>query len=149
MKKNKDIFGFNKEKLKQWFLYWAVLALGLFLLVFLITGTWIGVEVKERCMMAQSRYEGDCVEALIQVVDGDENSFRERNYAIWTLGQLGDEKAREVLEKHYTGVIPEREPYDKGLSQYELQKSLKLLDGGFNVTHLLWNADVYSKLLLN
>ena len=43
-----------------------------------------------------------------------------------------------MVEKYYTGVIPEREPYDLGLSQYEMKKALKLLDGGLNLTHWVW-----------
>lgn len=152
MKKTKKILGFDKEKLTQWFLYWLVLGFGFFILIFLITSTWIGVDVRERCLAARSKYEGDpafagqdCVEALIQVVDSEDNSFRERNQAIWSLGQLGDERAREVLEKYYTGNIPEREPYDDGLSQYEMKKALKLVDGGFNITHLVWSVDSATK----
>jgi 3-isopropylmalate dehydratase small subunit len=78
------------------------------------------------------------VEALIQVVDGEDNGFSSRNHAVWALGQIGNEKAKAVIEKYYTGIIPEREPYDKGLSQYEMKKALKLLNGGLNVTHLVW-----------
>lgn len=141
MTNNKKIFGFHLEKLKQWFLYWLALGIGFFVLVFLVSCAWIAVDVKERCMMAQSRYEGDCVEALIQVVDGDINSYQERNNAIWALGQLGDERAKEVLEKYYTGNIPEREPYDQGISQYELKKAIKLVNGGTNITHFIWKPE--------
>lgn len=138
-KKTKRIFGFDREKIWQWFLYWAVVGVGFVILVFLITGTWIGVSVKERCLMAQGRFEGDCVEALAQVVDSQESSLRERNTSIWALGQLGDVRARPILEKYYTDDIPDREPYDQTLSQYELKKALKLVGGGLNLTHLLWS----------
>ena len=130
----------NQEKLKQWFLYWLVIGVGFVALVFLVISIWIGVDVRKKCMIAQGRYEGDCVEGLIQIVDGDINSFRERNSAIWALGQIGDDRAKEVIEKYYIGIIPKREPYDAGLSQYEMKKALKLLDGGFNITHLVWNV---------
>ena len=116
--KNNYLFGFAKDKLQQWFLYWLVLGVGFIILVFLITSTWIGVDVQGRCQTAQGRYKGDCVEALIQVVDNNTNSFRDRNYAIWALGQIGDHRAKTILEKYYTGKIPPREPYDAGLSQY-------------------------------
>ncbi len=88
--------------------------------------------------MAQSKHEGDCVEALSKVLDDESNSFRERNFAIWSLGQIGDDRAMGVIEKYYTGDIPKREPYDEGLSQYEMKKALKLLQGGLNITHLVW-----------
>lgn len=145
MKKNSKILGFDRDKLKKWFLYWMVLGVGFIVLVFLVTATWIGVDVRERCQTAQSQYEGDCVEALIQVVDGEDiNSFRKRNQAIWALGQLGDDRGgrtSEIIEKYYTGEIPDREPYDDGLSQYEMKKALKLLDGGWNVTHFVWHPN--------
>lgn len=108
---------------------------------FVLTSHWIGLDVRERCQQAKNQFEGDCVEALIQVVDSEENGFEARNYAIWSLGQLGDIRAKEVLEKYYTGEIPEREPYADGLSQYEMMKALKLVEGGFNATHLVWSPE--------
>ncbi|MBN1162473.1 hypothetical protein JXA34_01875 [Patescibacteria group bacterium] len=138
MKKTKEIFGFDKAMLTKWFLYWSVLGTGFFILTFLITTTWIGVDVRERCMMAQSKYEGDCVGALTKVVDNQESSNREKNYAIWALGQLGDKRALPVLLKYYTGKIPDREPYDAGISQYGLKKAIKLIDGGFNISAVVW-----------
>ena len=108
---------------------------------FLVSSLVIKDSVRERCYEATNQYEGDCVEALIQVVDGDMNSYSERNRAIWTLGQIGDDRGgrvKGVIEKYYTGEIPEREPYDKGLNQYEMKKALKLLDGGWNITHVVW-----------
>jgi hypothetical protein len=103
---------------------------------------WIRNSVEERCNIAINQYEGDCVEALIQVVDGEDmNSFRERNQAIWALGQIGEDRegrTTQVIEKYYTGIIPERDPYDLGLSQYEMKKALKLLNGGWNITHWVW-----------
>jgi hypothetical protein len=139
MKTKKDIFGFNKGKLKQWFLYWTVLGVSFIVLVFLITSTQIGISVKKNCPIAQGRYTGDCTEALVKTFDDQNNTYRERNTAAWSLGQLGDPRALPVLEKHYTGQIPSKEPYDQVLSQYEIKKALKLLRGGLNLTHLVWN----------
>ena len=68
----------------------------------------------------------------------EDEDFRTRNYAIWSLGQLGDKQALPALEKFYTGNIPEREPYDEGISQYELKKAIALLQGGANVTAVVW-----------
>lgn len=138
---NNTILGFARDQLAEWFLYWAVVGLGFFVLFFLVTATLIGVDVKERCLVAQARYEGDCVQALIQLVGDESNSLRARNYSIWALGQIGDERARPVLEQYYTGNIPHREPYDTTLSQYELKKALQLVSGGLNLTHLVWSLD--------
>lgn len=141
--KNKQYFlGFETAQLKQWFLYWLVLGTGFIILTFLILGTWIGVDIKARCLTAQGKYEGDCVEALTQTLDDDTNSLRERNYAIWALGQLGDERALPIVEKYYTGEIPDREPYDETLSQYEMEKTIKLLKGDTNITSWLWRNGI-------
>lgn len=139
-KKEKKIFGFYIRQLQQWFLYWLVLGVGFIVLVFLITSTWIGVSVHEKCLVAEGKYGGDCVESLMATLDDQVASNRERNYAIWALGQLGDERALPVLNKYYTGVIPDREPYDMTLSQYEMKKAIKLLDGGFNATAPVWRG---------
>jgi hypothetical protein len=140
--KNKNLFGWPIEKLKEWCLYWLVVGTGTFILVFLVTCTWIGVDVKEQCKIAKGKYEGDCVEALAQVLDDEENSLRERNMATWALGQLGDERALEMLKKYYTGNIPDREPYDKTLSQYELKKAIKLIESGLNLTAFVWRYNL-------
>ena len=138
MKKNKHFFGFNKKKLGRWFLYWLVLGAGLFILLFLVTTTLIGVEVKGRCLAAQGKYQGDCIEALVKTLEDKGNSFRERNYAIWSLGQLGEKKALSVLETFYTGNISSRESYDDGLSQYELRKAINLIKSGINLSAPVW-----------
>ena len=119
----------------------CILVFGVGFLVgsFLVSSLVIRDSVRERCNVAINQYEGDCVEALIQVVDGEMNSYSDRNRAIWALGQIGDDRegrVRGVIEKYYTGEIPEREPYDEGLSQHEMKKALKLLDGGWNITHI-------------
>lgn len=138
MNKKNYSLGFNKKKLKQWFLLWLMIGFGFFILMFLLVSTWIGVAVQEKCLIAKSQYKGDCAEALILTVDGNYNSFAERNDAIWALGQLGDNRAQTVLKKYYTDNIPKREPYDDVLSQYEIKKALNLTNGSFNITHFIW-----------
>jgi hypothetical protein len=130
--------GFPKEKLMQWFWYWLLVGMSTIVLFFLITFSWIGYDVRDKCGVAKAKYEGDCTEALIKTVDDESNLLRERNESIWALGQLGDRRALEVVQKYYTGEIPDREPYDEVLSQYEMKKAIKLLDGGFNAGAFLW-----------
>lgn len=140
--KNKTIWGWSQRDLQRWFLYWVTVGLGFFILVFLITTTWIGVDVHQHCQTAQAKYSGDCVEALISAVDDPSNSLTSRNYAIWSLGQLGDSRAQTVLQKYYTGQIPEREPYNETISQYELKKALRLVNGATNITHFVWRWSI-------
>ncbi len=104
----------------------------LFLFVFLITCSQIGYEVKKQCRIAQNRYGGECVDALMSEV-ADQSSQAGKNDAVWTLGQLGHKKALPFLEKYDTGKpLPDREPWNEGVSQYELRKAIKLLKGGIN-----------------
>ena len=128
----------KNKKIVNWMGYWLAIGVGVFVLVFLVTSTWIGVSVRNQCLVARARYDGDCVEALIQTLQSEENSLRERNYAIWALGQMGDRRAMPVLEQFYTGKMPDREPYDQTLSQYEMKKAIKLVEGGFNITAVVW-----------
>jgi hypothetical protein len=130
----------NTKNTKNWFMYWAVVGVGLFVLFFLVTSTWIGFSVREKCMLSQGRYGGDCVEALSAHLDDENNPYGERNDAIWALGQLGDGRALPVLEKYYTGNIPDREPWNKTISQYELKKAINLSGGGFNITAIVWRC---------
>lgn len=132
---------------------------GMFILMFIISCVWIGYEIKDICQVAQGKNKGeapipfpkgpgasakiDCVKELVMFVDDKSNSFRLRNSAIWALGQLGDSRALSVLQKHYTGSIPSREPLDKNISQYELKKAINLASGGFNITKFVWKNTLY------
>lgn len=84
--------------------------------------------VQEYCGVAQQAHPhpGDDVSALVDFMDSDSHSFRDRNLAIWTLGRLRDTKALSALEAVYTG---EQCDHDKNLCQYELEKAIKLCGG--------------------
>ena len=53
--------------------------------------------------VAQQQYAGDEVEALIRAVTDEHRTLRERNHAVWALGQFRDPRALPVLRRHYTG----------------------------------------------
>lgn len=116
--------------LKNKILFLAAIGLSIFALFFVIGSTWIGFEMKNQCQFAQHQYGGECVDALISQLEDESQNNHARNDAVWALGQLGDERALPVLQSFYTGVIPEREPYDTVLSQYELKKAINLTSGG-------------------
>jgi len=118
---------------------YAILAgIGTFLAFFITTSLYIGKSVQKKCNDAQEKYEGNCTEALIAVLKDENNPYRERNSAIWALGQLGNKETTPILEKYYTGNIPDREPLDKTISQYELKKALELTNGRLNISALIW-----------
>lgn len=126
------------KKNQSVFWYFIIVLVSLAIVLCCAVIIWIGYEVVSACRSAQQQYEGDCVEALASVVRDEGQSFTARNDAIWALGQLGDARALPTLEEFYSGEMPEREPWDKTLSQYELQKALALLQGGSNYLAWTW-----------
>lgn len=120
--------------------YLGAVGFGIFFLFFVITGSWIGYEVKQNCKEAQVEYgrELSCTTALTRLLEDERQSYARRNSAIWALGQEGDPASLEVLRKYYTGEIPEREPLNQTISQYELKKAIVLAEGGVNLTAIFW-----------
>ena len=49
--------------------------------------------------IAKNEFEGNAIESLIELVNSKNHSIREKNTAIWALGQIADEKALPFLEK--------------------------------------------------
>jgi hypothetical protein len=135
MKEIKMTIKMIKEKL----FYLVAIGASIFFLFFFIGSVWIGYDAKSMCLNARRQYKTtDCVEALIAQLDDEHQSFRSRNNAIWGLGAMGDRRALPVLQKYYTGNIPDREPLDDMISQYELKKSIDLANGGLNITAWVW-----------
>jgi len=130
------------QRLLRLAVYVAAVGLCIFLLFFVIGMTWIRLDVKSQCVAAQSDYGGDCVEALVNLVQDEDRGYSNRNSAIWALGQLGDSRAHAVLQSLYTGVIPPREPLDEGISQYELRKAVDLTGGGQNPVAIFWRFGI-------
>lgn len=131
------------KNLKTKFLYLLAIGASIFLLFLMITGVWIGHEAKKLCQEAKWEYkQEDCVEALMMTLNDEKQGYRTRNHAIWALGQLGDDRALPVLQKYYTDNIPDREPLDEMISQYELKKAINLTSGGLNIIAWMWRAVV-------
>jgi hypothetical protein len=128
--------------LKNKMMYLLAVGLSIFCLFFMITGVWIGHDVKQQCHEAQAKYQGDCVEALIDLLNDEGQSFAAKNSAIWALGQLGDQRALATLRSYYTGNIPDRESLSESLSQYELKKAIHLTSGGINIASWLWKFNL-------
>ena len=87
--------------------------------------------VKEISAMAVREFPGDRIVALMTYVDSKSYSLRQRNRAVWALGQIGDKRALAILEKFYTGGPCD---HDGRLCQGELQKAIKLCKGSLNAT---------------
>ncbi len=129
------------KSIKEKFIYILAVGVSIFLLMFFIVGVWIGHEAKNLCQNAKWQYNNpDCIEALITQLDDENQGYRHRNHAIWALGQFGDARALPVLKKYYTGEIPDREPLDEMISQYELKKAINLVEGGTNLSAVIWRG---------
>lgn len=115
-----------------------VAALIVLVIVFLAACWSIGSSVRSISDTALRDFPGDRVSALMALVESERHGFRERNRAIWALGQLGDPRALPVLEKHCSGAQPARESLDGALSQHELKKAVALCRGATNISALVW-----------
>jgi len=87
----------------------------------------VEVELRRACAVACQENPGDPVDALIAVACSEDNSLRERNRAIWALGQLRDARALAVLETLATGGPCAHDEY---VCQYELGKAIRACKGG-------------------
>ena len=71
---------------------------------------------------AQERYGEDRVMSLVRYIDDPVNPYRQQNFAIGMIANLGDIRALPTLEKHYTG---DECAHHRALCQYELVKAIR------------------------
>ena len=129
---------FKKNINKSLILYLISLGVIFFIFIFLISVNIIGYSVKNKCKIAQQKYNGDCVEALISYLKDEKNDYYSRNSAIWALGQLGDNRSLETLQSYYTEFKGEKCNRSKELSQLELQRAIGYMEDNPNITTFFW-----------
>ena len=113
-------------------LFYGAIPCLIFLLIAFVMICWsIRTSVKEMSAEAVREYPGDRIEALISYVDSDNHSLRQRNRAVWALGQIGDKRALPMLEKYYTGGPCD---HQNALCRRELSKASEACNGAFNAT---------------
>lgn len=80
---------------------------------------------EQYCSVAQQAHPhpGDDIASLIDYMNSNTHSLRQRNLAVWTLGPLRDLAELQALKSVYT--VKECD-HDTQLCQYELQKAIKL-----------------------
>ena len=99
---------------------------------------WISSDIRAHCEKAKLEYKGDCVEALINYLEKENLSYKEKNNIIWALGEIGDKRAISALKKLITGETCNKPCNPKvKLCQYGVQKSIKLCEGS-NLTRYVW-----------
>jgi hypothetical protein len=124
--------------LRRWTIWvaWIVGILAMFLVgAFFFISKSIGEGVNEFSQTARSMFPGERSEALVALVDCESCSLRDRNHAVWALGQLAERRALPVLQKYYTGTNCDHERY---ICQKELKKALNLAARGYNPSAFLW-----------
>ena len=129
------------KNIKAKIFYAVAIGISIFLLFVVITFSWISYEVKNQCLSAQREYGDNCTESMISLLNDENKSYRSRNDAIWTLGQLADKRALPILKSYYTGNIPPREPLNETLSQYELKKAIQWCETGNLTSWMYTNRD--------
>lgn len=126
--------------LKRFFKYFLFLILMLVLSIFAFIITIYLVlffEVRDICRSAQKEYKSDCVVSLLKVLDEDNETIKQKNDAIWALGQLADKRALKKLEYMFVADYPDREPLDKVISNYEIEKAIRWIENG-NLTSWMY-----------
>lgn len=102
---------------------------------------WIYLTVSKTCDSAKKKHGGKCQKALVKVLEDEKANPREKNDAIWALGQMAESESLSALEKIYVGKVPEgREPLDKVVSQYEIEKAIRWVKNGN------WTSWMYGRL---
>jgi hypothetical protein len=123
---------------KKRILYSLIIVILFLLVIYVISGLTIRKTVNSIIADAILEYPGDNIEALMAYVRSENHNLKEKNRAIWALGQLGDARALPLLEELYTGKPCN---HDRYLCQHEIKKAIKLCRGSFNITALLWRDD--------
>jgi len=127
----------KRLSLKRTFLFITISFLALLTILFSYSFLVIYTKVKIICVNVQKEYKEDCVNSLTKLVQSDKKPFRQKNTAIWVLGQLADQRALPILRSLYTGNMPSRESLDKTISQYELKKAIQWCEKG-NITSWMY-----------
>ncbi len=109
-----------------------------FIVAFAYTFFAIYKGVQTTCSIAIKEYKGDCVDSLIRLVESDKSTLRQKNSAIWALGQMADKKALPLLYD-LDKSLPDQEKcsLDACLSKYEVQKAIKWCEKG-NITSWMY-----------
>lgn len=118
---------------------WLMLGVGLILLAYGGVCLVIGAGVDDVLEKARVRFSGNDTNALVAMMNSSDIPLKDRNLAVWALGQLGDTRAAASLEKLLTG-----KPCDHAtvVCQRELRKAIRQCRGGANVTRWAWKPFV-------
>ena len=81
---------------------------------------------------AQRSFQGDQMESLLQMAESEVQPLSERNKAIWTLGELRDQRALSVLN----GLnVQEECDHERLVCQREVRKAIRKINGELSLQH--------------
>jgi HEAT repeat protein len=84
--------------------------------------------VKSITIEAKLEYKKDSIQSLINYIHSPKHSLKERNRAVWALGQISDEKAISFLinlSEALTDSNGEELDHGNNLCRHEVDKALK------------------------
>ena len=115
-------------KIRKWLLVGFGICCILFIGILLYARWSIQTSLNRWCATAMEAHpeSRDPVAALMTFVQSDSHSLKERNSAVWALGQARDRRALPILHMYYTGAACD---HSRKLCQYELKKAIKLCSG--------------------
>lgn len=124
----------QKVILRKWRLICAAI-IGSLVLLYLGLGLVIGHQVGNAVSEAVAIASGDPVSALLFVVNSSDSSIREKNRAVWALGQLGNPRALDTLQSQINGQSCD---HSSQICQYTLKKAIGLCEGEQNIGAYIW-----------
>ncbi|HUT07852.1 MAG TPA: hypothetical protein VMY15_03320, partial [Candidatus Latescibacteria bacterium] len=118
---------------------WLMAGTGLLLLAYGALCLAVGAGVGGVLEKARGGFSGKDTNVLIAMMNSDDRPLRDRNLAVWALGQLGDPRGLPSLERLATGG-----PCDHAaaICQHELRKAIRQCRGGVNITRWAWKPFV-------
>jgi len=112
--------------MKKYILIISFLGLLTLLMLFCFTFFSIYSSVESICIQAKHEFNSDCVESLISYIKSESHTIREKNRAVWALGQFADKKALPFLEEIEKSAFSGKQcDLDKDICQYEVKKAIK------------------------
>lgn len=118
-------------------------AISLFVFTFLVIFSFHSIyqNVSDISIEAKNEFGLDTVESLMAVIKSKRSSFKEKNNAIFALGQIGDKRALPILIQLDTDEIQEK-PWDssKYIVQYKVEKATEQVNSSFSLTRWMYNC---------
>lgn len=107
--------------------------LSLLLIFFLGSTLYIEMQVKNACTMARIRNQQNDITALISVIQNEGECTKNKSYALWALGQLGNKEALPFLNDKFGHLKAD------DICTYEAHFAIKKLEKNkYNLPKMLW-----------